>query len=264
MRILALGDIVGKPGRRAAEHFSSKLKADGEVDFIFANAENAAAGSGLTPKIVKSLLSAGIDVLTSGDHIWKKRDIFEIIDTETRLIRPANYTSSAPGRGYTIVTVGNNRRIAVINLLGRVFMKPMESPFAAVNDILDKVKEEADIIVVDLHAEATSEKVAMGWYLDGRVTAVVGTHTHIQTSDERILPKGTAYITDLGMSGACDSVLGRSVERVLDHFITGLPARFGMAKENIQAQGIIIDVDDSNRVKSIERVRWQFHEPSSD
>lgn len=260
MRILAIGDIVGRPGREAASSFIPKLKRKENLDLVIANGENAAGGSGLTPRIVKELLSSGIDVITSGDHIWKKRDIFEIIDKEYRLLRPANYPDNVAGCGYVVLSLKNNVKIAVINLVGRVFMRALECPFKTAKKFVDQIKKETPIIIIDFHAEATSEKIAMGWFLDGEVSCVLGTHTHVQTADEQILPLGTAYITDLGMTGPMDSVLGRSVERVLEYFLTGMPAKFEMAKENIQLQGVIVDIDEkSGRAQAIKRIKLKLN-----
>jgi len=261
MKVLVIGDIVGSPGRTAAGYFVPKLKKEKNIDLVIANGENAAGGSGLTPRIVEELLTSGINVITSGDHIWKKREILEIIDTEERLLRPANYPEGAPGKGYVILNTKDNIKVAVINIIGRIFMKPLESPFYTVQSLLNEIKKETSIIIVDFHAEATSEKIALGWFLDGKVSLVVGTHTHIQTADERILPEGTAYITDIGMTGAVDSVLGRRVDRVLEHFLTGMPARFGMAKENVQLQGVIVDIDEnSGKACAIERIKLRLDE----
>ena len=261
MKILVAGDIVGRLGRQAISFFVPKLRKDENLDLVIANGENAAGGSGLTPKIVKELLSSDIDVITSGDHIWKKKEVIEIIPKENRLLRPANYPDNVPGKGYVILSLKNSIKVAVINLIGRVFMKPLECPFKTVKELLDKIKEETSIVIIDLHAEATSEKVAMGWFLDGQVSCILGTHTHIQTSDERILPKGTAYITDLGMTGPIDSVLGRRPEQVLEHFLTGMPAKFEMAKENVQLQGVIVDIDEnSGKARTIKRVKLKLDE----
>ena len=255
MKILAIGDIVGRPGRQAIKESLTELKTVHKLELVIANGENAAGGSGLTPAVVKEILSLGIDVITSGDHIWKKREVLDIVDTETRLLRPANYPAGVPGKGSLIVEGKSRVKIGVINLIGRVFMMPLECPFKTVREEIDKIKKDTNIIIVDIHAEATSEKIALGWYLDGLVSAVVGTHTHVQTADEKILPNKTAYISDLGMTGPIDSVLGRRREQVLERFITGMPVRFQMADENIQLQGVIIDVNPkTGRANSIERI----------
>ncbi len=252
-----IGDIVGKPGREIAEARLKDIRKEEKLDCIIANGENAAGGSGLTPQITDELLQSGIDVLTSGDHIWKKRDIYEYLQSSRRLIRPANYPKGAPGKGSTVVEVGNVK-VGVINLLGRVFMDPLDCPFARVKEELELVRERTPIVIVDMHAEATSEKVAMGWYLDGKVSAVVGTHTHIQTADEKILPKGTAYITDSGMTGPYLSVIGRKKEIIVQRFVDQLPNRFEMASDWVEMHGVIVDIDESTgKATGIKRVQYK-------
>ena len=209
MKILFIGDIVGSPGREAIKNLLPELKKDYGLDFVIANAENAAGGSGITAKVAEELFDYGVDVLTSGDHIWKKREIFEIINQEERILRPLNFPSGAPGRGYGVFKVKGGLKVGVINVNGRVFMDALECPFKTTRAARDELAKETNIIIVDIHAEATSEKVALGWYLDGKVSAVLGTHTHIQTAVERILPEGTAFLTDAGMTGPYDSVIGR-------------------------------------------------------
>ncbi|MEA3328441.1 MAG: TIGR00282 family metallophosphoesterase [Candidatus Omnitrophota bacterium] len=255
MKVLMIGDIVGSPGRQAIKTLLGKLKTVHKPELVVANGENAAGGSGLTPAMVKELLSFGIDVITSGDHIWKKKEVLDIIDIENRLLRPANYPFGVPGKGSLVIEGKSGIKIGVINLLGRVFMMPMDCPFKSVREEIDRIKKETRVIVVDIHAEATSEKIAMGWYLDGLVSAVAGTHTHVQTSDEKILPNKTAYISDIGMTGPINSVLGRRKEQVLERFITCMPVRFQMADENIQLQGVVIDIDPrTGRASFIERI----------
>lgn len=254
MKVLVIGDIVGHPGRKAIKELVPLLKKEEGIDFCIANAENAAGGSGVTPPIADELFKCGVDVMTTGDHIWNKREIYEYLDSNNRLLRPANYPKGAPGFGSCVVD--KPAKIGVINLAGRVFMDAIECPFRVVREEIDKMKGEVKIIFVDIHAEATSEKVALGWYLDGVVSCVFGTHTHIQTADERVLPKGTAYITDLGMAGPYDSVIGRKVEQILSRFITQLPHRFEMAEENIILAGAIVEVDEkSGKAISIKRVQ---------
>ena len=255
MKVLMFGDIVGSPGRQAIKTLLDKLKAVHKPELVVVNAENAAGGSGITPPITQELLSSGVDVITTGDHIWKKREVFNLIDVEPRLLRPANYPSGVPGKGSVVVKGRTGIKIGVVNLLGRVFMAPLECPFKTAKEEIDRIKKETRIIVIDIHAEATSEKIALGWYLDGLVSAVVGTHTHVQTADQRILPNKTAYISDLGMTGPIDSVLGRRKEQVLERFITSMPVRFQMADENIQLQGVVIDIDPrTGQANSIERI----------
>lgn len=256
MNILFIGDIVGKPGREAIRALLPKIKAQENIEFTIANAENAAGGAGLTPAVANELLEMGINVLTTGDHIWDRKEILEEIDKEHRILRPLNYPEGAPGIGSIILNSKSGAKVGVINLVGRVFMHPVECPFKTGIKEVNKIKEDTPIVIVDIHAEATSEKLALCWYLDGLVTAICGTHTHIQTADERVFPKGTAYITDLGMTGPFDSVLGRRPEQIIRRFITGLPTRFEMADSNVQLQGAIIYCDAKNgRASSIKRVQ---------
>jgi hypothetical protein len=255
MKILFIGDIVGSPGRQAVANLLPALAKEYNLDFAIANAENAAGGSGITPRVAGELFAVGLDVLTSGDHIWKKRDIFEIINQDERILRPLNYPGNAPGRGYGIFKK-KDKAIGVINTQGRVFMEALECPFRACRRAQEELAKETKVILVDIHAEATSEKIALGWYLDGLVSAVVGTHTHIQTADERILPAGTAYITDVGMTGPYDSVIGREIEDVLERFLTAVPTRFEVAKENVQLHGVVLDIDDdTGKARKITRVQ---------
>jgi metallophosphoesterase (TIGR00282 family) len=255
LNILVIGDIVGRPGRRALKQGLAKIQKEEDISFTIANAENAAGGRGLTRAVMDEILGAGIDVLTMGNHVWDNKDIFNFIDDEFRLLRPANYPSPCPGQGYHIYKAGFSKNIAVINLSGRVFISNLDCPFRLMDSILSEIEGDADIIIVDFHGEATSEKLAFAYYVDGRVTAVLGTHTHIQTSDERILPRGTAYITDLGMTGPSDSVLGMDKEIVIEKFLSGRPARFEVASGSSQLQGIILRLDElSDKVLEIKRV----------
>ncbi len=261
MKILFIGDIVGSPGRKAACKLISEIKNREKINFVIANAENAAGGSGLTPRITEELLSYKIDVLTSGDHIWKKKEIIQMLDEEKRLLRPANYPKGAPGMGWGVYSVGNKYKVGVINLVGRVFMQSVECPFRAGRSIVEEIKSKTPIILIDMHAEATSEKIALAWYLDGMVSAILGTHTHVQTADERIYPKGTAFISDLGMTGPHDSVIGRKVEQILTRFITQLPTRFEMAEENIQLNGVVVTIDEeTGRALEIKRISEKLEE----
>jgi len=255
MKILMVGDIVGSPGRRIFAQVATRMKQSGEVDFIVANAENSAGGKGLTGPMAEELFSAGADVLTLGDHTWDRKEIESHIDCEPRIIRPANFAPGCPGHGF--VTLDTKwGRITVINLIGRVFMNAYDCPFRAVNAILEEKSNLGRIILVDIHAEATSEKIVMGRYLDGRVSAVTGTHTHVQTSDEMILPNGTAYITDLGMAGTRNSALGRDLESVTSIFLTGMPARFKLARGDIVLEGVLVNVDrKTGRARGIKRIR---------
>jgi len=256
MKILFVGDVVGKPGRVAVERLVPVMRKECGLDFVVANAENSSGGSGITSETAGELFNASVDVLTSGDHIWKRKEIFELIRFERKIIRPVNYPAGAPGCGYGIFQAPGGIKVGVINALGRVFLEPLECPFRTVKNAVEQIRKETPIILVDIHAEATSEKIALGWYLDGSVSAVVGTHTHVQTADERVLPKGTAYITDAGMVGPFDSVLGRRVEDVLQRFLTSLPIRFEVANENIQMHGVILDIDEqTGRARSITRIQ---------
>ncbi len=254
MKILFVGDIVGSPGRRIFKGVVKRLRAANEIHAVVANAENAAAGSGITEALAEELLGAGADVLTLGDHVWNQKGTEALLARERRIIRPANFPEGCPGNGWTTVQTALGP-ITVISLLGRVFLPPVDCPFVCVDALLKRIPAGGPVLV-DFHAEATSEKIAMGWHLDGRVSAVLGSHTHVQTSDERLLPKGTAYLTDLGMTGPSHSVIGREVEPVMHRFLTGMPARFEVAKGPAVLEGVILDVDrTSGRVASIVRIR---------
>jgi metallophosphoesterase (TIGR00282 family) len=253
-----IGDIVGRPGRAVVKQQLGELRRQREVQLCVANAENTAGGSGLTPALAGDLFSFGIDCLTMGDHVFRRKELVSYLQAERRLVRPANFPPEAPGRGWTVLETEAGVRVAVINLLGRVFMNPIECPFHAVDDILGQLAPEVKVILVDMHAEATSEKVALGWYLDGRVSAVVGTHTHVATADARVLPGGTAYITDLGMTGPYESVLGVRTDRVLRSIITRVPASFEVAKGDVRLSGVLVAVDEvSGKASSIERIERQ-------
>lgn len=255
LRLLMIGDIVGRPGRKALKDNLPGLIGELDLDFVIANGENAAGGNGITRELVRELCNSGVDVITMGNHVWSNKEIYSFIHKEICLIRPANYPVGVPGKGYGVYETRRNVKVAVINLSGRVFMQPLDCPFRIVDDILGAIAGEAAAVVVDFHAEATSEKVAMGWYLNGRVAAVCGTHTHIQTADERVLPDGTAYITDLGMTGPRDSVIGVKTELVLDRFITQIPRRLEVAHGLYQFNGVVIDINESNgKARSIERI----------
>lgn len=253
MRILLIGDIVGQPGRRVVQEKVPRLRAEREIELVVGNCENAAAGAGLTPKTARELFAAEIDVLTSGNHIFDKKEVLPIIEAEPRLLRPANYAPGVPGRGVWTGTTGGGRRVTVINLQGRIFMAPTDCPFRTVDGLLEKM--EPQVIIVDMHAEATSEKIAMGWHLDGRVSVVFGTHTHVQTADETILPGGTAYITDLGMTGPYDGIIGVRRDLVMDKFLRGMPNRFEPSAGDVRLCGAIVEIDEqSGRALSIERL----------
>ena len=257
MRILILGDVMGRPGRRAVREIVPSLIKKEAIDLAIANAENAAGGMGVDIKSASELFSAGLHVLTSGNHIWKKKEIYPYLNEQPRLMRPANYPDGAPGQGWYAWENQHGLNALIINLQGRVFMpNHVDDPFRCVDGLLKEHGRHSPVIIVDMHAEATSEKNAMGWYLDGRVSAVYGTHTHIQTADERILPGGTAFITDLGMCGPFDSVIGMEKEVVINGFISQLPRKFEVAQENAVLQGVIVDVDSqSGRARDIRRLR---------
>jgi metallophosphoesterase (TIGR00282 family) len=255
MNILMVGDIFGEPGRSALRKLLPGLRRQHEVDLAVVNVENAAGGSGVMPAMIREFLDAGADVLTSGNHIFKKKEIIPVIAKENLLLRPANYPPGTPGTGYVTVKAGPHR-VAVLNLMGRVFMDPIDCPFRKADEVVPELARETPIILVDMHAEATSESVAMGWYLDGRVSAVVGTHRHVQTADERVLPGGTAYITDLGMTGPTEGVIGVDREIVLQRFLTQMPMRFEPAKGPAALHGVVITVDpETGRASHIRRLR---------
>jgi metallophosphoesterase (TIGR00282 family) len=261
MKILFIGDIVGSPGRDAVAKLLPGLIKEQGLDFVIANAENAAGGSGITPKVSEELFAAGVNVLTSGDHIWKKADIFELIAKDNRILRPANYPLGAPGAGWGAFKSANGANVGVIDVNGRVFMDALECPFKACAAAQEELSKSCRVIIVDIHAEATSEKVALGWYLDGKVSAVLGTHTHIQTADERILPAGTAYLTDAGMTGPYDSVIGRKVDDVLRRFLTAVPTRFEVASDNVMLCGAVVDIEESTgRARAITRIQKKVND----
>jgi metallophosphoesterase (TIGR00282 family) len=261
MRILFIGDIVGRPGRDLVRAGLAALVEYHQADLVIANGENAAAGFGITREIGDQLLDWGVDVITSGNHIWDKKEALDYIGTEPRLLRPANYPAGVPGNGSYLARTKNGVSVGVINVMGRVFMLNIDDPFTSVLREIEALKPRARVILVDFHAEATSEKIAMGWYLDGKVTAVVGTHTHVQTADERILPTGTAYISDVGMTGPHDSIIGVEIEPVLARFLNALPARFETATGNPRLNGVIIEADEqSGRATDIERLSYSLDE----
>jgi 2',3'-cyclic-nucleotide 2'-phosphodiesterase len=261
IRLLFIGDIVGKPGRDCLRAGLQGLVDYHQIDFVIANAENAAGGFGITREIGEQILDLGVDVMTSGNHIWDKKEALDYIGIEPRLLRPANYPAGAPGNGSYVARSRDGRSVAVINVMGRVFMPNIDDPFAIVLREIEKVRERARIIFVDFHAEATSEKLAMGWHLDGKVTAVVGTHTHIQTADDRLLPKGTAYLTDCGMTGPHDSIIGMEVGPSLARFLTALPQKFETATGNPRLNAVIVEADDhTGRATDVERLSYSLDE----
>jgi metallophosphoesterase (TIGR00282 family) len=253
LKVLFIGDIIGRPGRMAVERLLPCLKRDLEVDFTIANGENAAGGFGLTRRLAEELTELGIDVLTSGNHIWDRREVMGDLDSMANVLRPLNYPPGLPGRGWLSWEAAGGTRLRVVNLSGRVFMHPLDCPFRAADALVSQGPP--TITIVDIHAEATSEKIAMGWYLDGKVSAVLGTHTHVQTADERVLPGGTAYITDVGMTGPFDSVIGVEKGPILERFLTGIPTRFESAAGDVRLSGALVSIDvETRRAVAIERV----------
>lgn len=260
MRILFIGDIVGSPGRKIVHDRLADILAQRQIDLCIVNCENAASGFGVTPRLAEELFSAGADVLTSGNHIWKRREILDYFPSQPRLLRPANFPNGSPGSGLYVGRAKDGIDFAVLNLQGRTFMTPIDDPFRVATQQLEKIPPEVKVIVVDIHAEATSEKVAMGWHLDGKVSAVLGTHTHVPTADFRVLPGGTAYITDVGMTGPHDSVIGMEKQGILEHFLdTTMPTRFVVAEGDVQMNSVLIEADESTgRARSIERLNFRL------
>jgi len=256
VNILCIGDIVGRPGRRVLADKLKSLVGERSIDCVIANAENAAGGSGLTPQIYEKLVRYGVNIITLGDHAFRKRDIIETLERANNIARPANFSEQAAGRGTAVYQTSKGPTVGVLTLIGRLFMKPADCPYAAADKWIPKLQQQADIIVVEMHAEATSEKVAMGYYVDGRASCCFGTHTHVPTADERILPKGAAYITDVGMTGAHDSVLGRKTQSVLKSFRTQMPVPFEIATGDVRMNGVLITVDsNTKKAERIERIR---------
>ena len=255
IRLLFIGDIVGRPGRELVRQGLQAIVERHQIDLVIANAENSAAGFGITREIGDQLLDWGVDVMTSGNHIWDKKEALDYIGTEPRLLRPANFPAGAPGNGSYLARTRDGRSVGVVNVMGRVFMLNIDDPFQVVLREIEALKQRTRIVFVDFHAEATSEKIAMGWHLDGRVTAMVGTHTHVQTADERILPKGTAYLTDVGMTGPHDSIIGVEVAAALNRFLTALPQKFETATGNPRLNAVVIEADEqTGRATHIERL----------
>ena len=258
MRVIILGDVVGKPGRDALRESLRQLRDTLEAEFVVANVENAAGGAGVIRSVGQEILDSGVDLMTSGNHIYDKKEGVPYIEQEPRLLRPANYAADAPGRGVWLGSTPSGTPVAVINLQGRIFMPPTDCPFKAADRLISEIGNRASVIIVDHHAEATSEKMAMGRYLDGRVSVVVGTHTHVQTADEQVLPRGTAYITDLGMTGPHDGVIGVQTDLVLTRFLRGVPVRFETATGRGQINGVLVEVDErTGKAVMIERISAQ-------
>jgi len=256
IKILFIGDIIGKPGRIAVRELLPRLAGRFNPDIVIANGENAAGGFGITPEIAEELRKLQVDVITSGNHIWDKKEVYDYLGTQDRLLRPANYPQGSPGAGFCVYECPSGVKVGVVNLIGRVFMDCLDSPFVVGMELVRKVREVTPIVVIDFHAETTSEKMALGWHLDGLASAVIGTHTHVQTSDERVLNLGTAFITDAGMTGPIDSVIGMKKEIILERFLTHLPVRFDVASKNVELQGVFITVDAATgKAASIERIK---------
>lgn len=250
IRVLFLGDVIGKPGRKAVERFIKTV----EADFKIINGENLAGGIGITPSLAAEMLSHGVDVITTGNHVWKKKEIVPFLMQEQRLIRPLNYPPGTPGFAYTVLKRGG-KVLGVANIEGRVFMEPIDCPFRAMAGLIEQMDGSIPLIV-DFHAEATSEKIAMGWFLDGKAAAVLGTHTHVQTADERVLPHGTGYITDVGMTGPADSVIGMEKTAILKKFLTQLPQKFEVGQDDVEVQGVMVTIEGAgNRCVRIERIK---------
>jgi 2',3'-cyclic-nucleotide 2'-phosphodiesterase len=266
MRVLFIGDIVGSPGRQIVRDRLADIVAQRQIDLVIANGENSASGFGITPRLAQELLAMGIAVLSGGNHSWDRKEVLEYLPHEPRLLRPANFPEGNPGSGLYVGAAKNGLKYAVLNLQGRVFMTPIDDPFRKADCELSKLPEDVAFVLVDMHAETTSEKLALGWYLDGRVTAVVGTHTHVATADEHVLPGGTAFITDVGMTGPHGGVIGMDKEAIIKKFIDGLPTRFDVASGDVQLNGVLIETDDDAprnaagrlRARSIERLRLRI------
>jgi 2',3'-cyclic-nucleotide 2'-phosphodiesterase len=259
LKILFIGDIVGSPGRKIVHERLADILAQRSIDLCIANGENAASGFGITPRLAEELFACGIDVMTSGNHIWDRKEVFDYFPHEPRLLRPANFPNGSPGKGLLVGTTKSGTGYAVLNLQGRTFMVPIDDPFRTALQQLASIPPDVKVIVVDMHAEATSEKQAMGWHLDGKVSAVVGTHTHVATADSRVLPGGTAFITDVGMTGPHDSVIGMETQGILQRFLEAMPTRFSVASENVQMNAVLIGVEETTgRAHSIERLNFRL------
>lgn len=255
MKLLFIGDIVGEPGRRAVKTLVPKLREIHSLDFVIANGENSAGGSGITPRTADEIFSAGVDAITSGDHLWDQKEVMELLANEKRFVRPLNYPAGTPGQGSAVFPLGGALSIAVLNLQGRTFMAAIENPFHVGREEIERLRRQTRIIFVDFHAETTSEKIAFARMMDGQVSAVIGTHTHVQTADEQIFPGGTAFLCDAGFTGPQESVLGREIEPIIRRFVTNMPQRFDVAKNRIVLHGAVVEIDDtSGKALTIQRV----------
>jgi len=259
VKILFIGDIVGEPGRRAVRKVVPMMRERHALDAVIANGENSAGGNGITPMTAAEIFKAGVDIITSGDHLWDQKEVVELLAHEPRFVRPLNYPPGTPGQGAALLRLDGKPTVAVVNVQGRTFMSPLENPFLMMQSEVERLRQITPIIFVDMHAEATSEKIGMARMLDGKVSAVIGTHTHVQTADEQIFPGGTAFLCDAGFTGPQESVLGREIEPVVKRFLTNAPQRFGVAKDRVMLHGAIVEVDDSTgKAKSIQRVAEQI------
>ena len=255
VKLLFIGDIVGKPGRKAVRYFLPRLRESHNLDFVVANGENSAGGSGITPATASEIFEAGVDVITCGDHLWDQREVVSLLNNEPRFVRPDNYPEGIPGQGYCVQKIADLPPVGVLNLQGQTFMKPIENPFFAAEEAVEELQKQTKIIFVDMHAETTSEKIAMGRFLDGKVSAVIGTHTHVQTADEQIFPGGTAFLCDAGCTGPQESILGREIEPIIQRFLTHQPQRFGVASKRVTLNGAVVEIDESSgKALHIERV----------
>jgi len=254
LNVLFIGDVVGNPGRKIIKQVLSELKRDYSIDFCIANGENAAGGNGITYVVAQELYKFGVDAITMGNHVWSKKEVLSFIECDPKIVRPANYPEGIPGNGSTIIS-NNKGKIGIINLMGRVYMEPIECPFKVADKEVEFLKNSVKIIIIDMHAEATSEKTALAWYLDGKVSSVIGTHTHVQTADERILPCGTSFITDVGMTGPYEGIIGVKRSTIIEKFITHMPVRFEIAKGLVQFNAVVLNIDDiTGKTLKIERI----------
>lgn len=258
MKVFFIGDIMGSPGRKAVAGLLHKVVDKHQIDLVVANGENASGGIGITPEVAEQIFQMGVDIMTTGNHVWKHKEIQGYLKNNDRLLRPANYPAGAPGRGLTVIETSAGELAAVLNLEGRIFMNPLDCPFRTADRELATLDPAVKIIIVDMHAEATSEKLAMAWYLDGRVSAVIGTHTHVQTADERLFPGGLGYLTDAGMTGPGDGVIGMDRQVILDRFLTHLPQKFKVANHNIQLQGVVLDIGEDGKCREISRIQMNL------
>ena len=255
MKILFIGDIVGEPGRRAVKELLPRLRRQHEMDLVIANGENSAGGSGITPKIAEELYAAGVHIITTGDHLWDQKEVMGLLQNESRFLRPLNYPQGTPGQGSVVYQADNQAPVGIINLQGRTFMPALDNPFICIRAEVERMRQKTNLIFIDFHAEATSEKSALGRMLDGQVSAIVGTHTHVQTADEQIFPGGTAFLSDAGFTGPHESVIGREIEPVIKRFLTMQPQRFAVAENDVKLQGALIEINaHTGRAEKIERV----------